>query len=167
MWKWWWLMMIIIMWWLYWLGRMYNTRTVHTQILKMQIHTHTHVLYHYPVVAGVNVAHRSIQRLCWFEVAVRFNVAQGLSEFLWVNCTSNVLPGGGVFTSNQQAETKRQNKKQKKQWHPKTGLVHPSIQSTSMINTLNVDVCGDSYVQVIVIWGGFFSSDWLVNKHRI
>lgn len=40
--------------------------------------THTHAAWHYPMVAGVDVGHRSVQRLCRFEAVVSVNTTKGL-----------------------------------------------------------------------------------------
>lgn len=40
--------------------------------------THTHTVYHYPVV-GVDFGHRSVQRVCCFEAVVSVNATEGIS----------------------------------------------------------------------------------------
>ena len=54
-----------------------HTRT-HTHT-HAHTHTHTHTHGHYPVVAGVDVGHRSIQRVCCFEAVVNVNTTEGIS----------------------------------------------------------------------------------------
>lgn len=64
----------------------------------------------YPVAdAGVDVGHRSVQRLCLPESVVGVNAMQRISEHAGINSTSAVLPDDSMHI------TKKQTKNDQKQ----------------------------------------------------
>lgn len=69
----------------------------------------------YPVAdAGVDVGHRSVQRLCLPESVVGVNAMQRISEHAGINSTSAVLPDDSMHITKKQNKTKKNDQKQPK-----------------------------------------------------